>query len=323
MKKQLYQQEGEEARIIDLHNDLLTYLAFSDSHGPDEESCCSIRQLREGGVRCQVLPVFSPTVLDSEETLQKQLDCFHRLCTQNPDDFSVSDKKGAIRIFWAIENVSSFLGEDEPIEVGIDRLQKASKQFGPPVYVSLTWNGENRCGGGAGADKGLTDDGKAIIDALDPKTALDLSHTSDQLVHDILDYTSRFLIASHSNFRPVMDVPRNLPDEIAQEIVKRGGLIGLNLIQPFVGASEGSFFDHIEYALSKGWGDALSFGADFYSLKVVPEDLKEQLQGHFFSSWKDPSSMRDIATQVVSRFGRELAHKLLWSNAQKRLLSRV
>jgi microsomal dipeptidase-like Zn-dependent dipeptidase len=323
MKEKLYQQEREESGIIDLHNDLLTYLALSDSHRPDEASCCSARQLREGGVGCQVLPVFSETVEGSEKTLKKQLDCFNQLVMCNSDDFSISGSPGTIKILWAIEGVSSFLGEDESLDVGISRLRKASKQFGPPVYVSLTWNGENRCGGGVGIDKGLTDDGKTIIEALDAKTALDLSHASDQLAHDIVEYTPRFLIASHSNFRSVLDVPRNLPKEIAQEIVKRGGLIGLNLIQPFVGTSEANFFDHIEYALSRGWEEALCFGADFYSLKIVPENLKEKMQGHFFPSWENPSSMRDIAAQVAFRFGREFAHKMLWNNAEKKLLNRM
>jgi len=327
MKKKVYQEESEKARVIDLHNDLLCYLALSPSHTPDEASCCSLRQLREGGVCCQILPVFCPTIPGSEKTLEKQLACFHRLCEQNPDDFSTRDKSGAIRVFWAVENISSFLGEDEPIEIGINRLQSACKQFGPPVYVTMTWNGENRCGGGPGVDKGLTDDGKAIIDALDPKTVLDLSHASDQLARDIAEYTPKFLIASHSNFRSVTDVPRNLPDEIAQEIVNREGLIGLNVIKSFVGASKDCFFDHIEYALSNRWEDALCFGSDFFSIEsvesIVPEEFKKGDRYPFFPSWEDPSFMHDIAKQITSRFGREFAHKMLWSNAHSRLLNRM
>jgi len=319
---ELYQREGEEATVIDLHNDLLSYLALSPSHMPDEASCCSARQLREGGIRCQVLPAFFQTIAGSEKTLERQLACFRRLFEEYPDDFSTSLQPGRIHIRWAIENVSTFLGEEEPLENGINRLQAACQEFGPPVYVSLTWNGENRCGGGAGADKGLTEDGRAILEALDRRVALDLSHASDRLAYDMAEHSSRLLIASHSNFRSVMNASRNLPDDLAQEIVKRDGVIGLNVIKPFIGNSKDSFFDHIDYALSHGWEGALSFGADFYSMESVPEDLKEELVGHFFTEWKDPSSARHIAAEVVSRFGTDIARKLFWSNAWEKLLKR-
>ena len=72
------------------------------------------------------------------------------------------------------------------------------------------------------------------------KIAIDLSHTSDFLAHDILNYIDKMglnvrTIASHSNFRKIAEVVRNLTDEIAKEILKRGGVIGFNLFKSFVG----------------------------------------------------------------------------------------
>lgn len=317
----MYNKAPLQAKVIDLHNDLLAYLALSPSRTPDEESCGSAQQFRKGGVRYQVLPVFSATEHDSEKTIEVQLNCFSKLTELYPDDFSTSHTPGTIGLLWSIENVSAFLGEDEPIEVGIKRLETSCRRFGPPVYVSLTWNGENRCGGGPGINKGLTDDGRAIIEALDPAVSIDLSHTSDALACDLIEEGFRFLIASHSNFRSVIDAPRNLPDEIAQEIVARNGVIGLNVIKPFVGESEETFLDHIEYALMKGWGNALSLGSDFYSMTVIPEEHREKFKDHFFSSWKDPSSVQDIAAQVTSRFGEDVAHNIFWNNAWERLIS--
>ena len=62
-----------------------------------------------------------------------------------------------------------------------------------------------------------------------------LSHTSDALAHDIFNHIDKHklavpVIASHSNFRSVSDHVRNLPDEIANEIVNRNGLIGMNFL---------------------------------------------------------------------------------------------
>ena len=73
---------------------------------------------------------------------------------------------------------------------------------------------------------------KVLIDYLsDKKIAIDLAHTSDQLAHDIFNYTAQRnykipILASHSNFRSVYPNNRNLPDELVKELIARKGLIG-------------------------------------------------------------------------------------------------
>lgn len=97
-----------------------------------------------------------------------------------------------------------------------------------------------------------------------------MSHTSDDSARDILNFITQHgidipVIASHSNFRAITTHARNLPDDVAQEIIKRGGLIGLNFVAEFVG-SEGlhSFLRQIEYAIKIGAEKTLCFGADFF-----------------------------------------------------------
>ena len=119
-------------------------------------------------------------------------------------------------------------------------MERIIDNVGNLFYIGLTHHLENRFGGGNFSKAGLKDDGKALLDYLDNKQiAVDFSHTSDALAYDILEYISKKnlkipILASHSNYRPNFDHPRNLPDDIAKEIINQKGLIGLNFVRAFV-----------------------------------------------------------------------------------------
>jgi membrane dipeptidase len=305
----------DELSIVDLHNDLLSYLAFDSQRSLfDEAPRCSLPQLKRGGVRGLCLTIFSETKDGSELAYGRQLATYQSIRHQL--------EAAGIHTFLAIENCAACIGAHEPLEPALKRLSGLSF-----VYASLTWNFENRFGGGAHSDKGLTGDGRLLIDALAScATAIDLSHTSDRLASDILNYLDQTnnplrVIASHSNFRAVKDVPRNLPDEIAQEIVARGGVIGLAFIRSFIGNSADCLFHHIEHALAKGWGDALCIGADFFVSALVTESTYQAfVDEHFFPEYGDASRLASFVTDVQKRFGRPIATGIANRNAWNRLL---
>ena len=74
----------------------------------------------------------------------------------------------------------------------------------------------------------------------------DQSHLSDKATWDLLELTDRPVIASHSNCRVLVEDgnpqrdQRHLTDETIREIVRRGGVIGLNLIRNFLVRIESS-----------------------------------------------------------------------------------
>ena len=73
------------------------------------------------------------------------------------------------------------------------------------------------------------------------------------------------ILASHSNFRTIFNHARNLPDDIAKEIIKRKGLIGINFLRAFLNdKNPEAIFDHIAYGVSLGASKSLCFGADFF-----------------------------------------------------------
>jgi membrane dipeptidase len=312
---------------IDLHCDLLSYLAAWPGHTPyDEGSVANLHFAEQGGIGTLILALFTPTKPGCEKVFEPQMKFFKELSS-------------TIKFIPAIENASCFIGEEEPFEKAIQRLKSAGQKF---LYLTMTWNGENRFGGGVGSDKGLTEQGKALLDAIPPFfTAIDFSHTSDRLARDILNYLDQTksplkVLASHSNFRSIQDVPRNLPEDIAEEIVRRGGIIGLNLIRNFVGPRADSFFDHMEYALKKGWEKHVALGADFFDIDFehspnydMPKEVQDLpvsqrhakfLEEHFFPEYPDASSLKLLVREISQRYGEAVAEAFWWKNAKSNLL---
>lgn len=288
--------------IADLHCDLLCYLHGDKSRTANDPSVrCSISQLREGNVHFQTMAIFTETKKGSAAKGIAQARIFQDLPLRYPDTFEIALDlktlpKDKINIFAAIENASSISEENEKLEEAFRRLITLNAYCGKLLYISLTWNTENRFGGGAHTNIGLKDDGKRFLDFLHKRRlAVDLSHASDKLAYDIINHIDKQgsdvpILASHSNCRSITDVPRNLPDDLIREILKRKGVIGLNMIREFVGHDDpDTLYKHLEHIQSLGGSQHLCLGADFfYGEDVSPENRKtpEQL---FFPSMSNAS----------------------------------
>ncbi len=314
-------------RIFDLHCDLLSYLVQSSRRTVDDvESRCSIPQMQKGGVAFQTLAIFTETGPGSSQRCAQQLAIFQKILRDRPLELcqfareAIAKKhlgQQPISLLLAIENASGLLEEDEDLTLCFNRLDRMLHEIGNILYISLTWNTENRFGGGNATSIGLKRDGEALLDFLDEKRiAIDLSHTSDWLAHDILDYIDRKgldiqPIASHSNFRKVTDVPRNLPDELAKEIIRRKGIIGMNCIRRFIGQQQSDFLKHLEHGIILGGENALGFGADFFSDIDTLAELA-YLKPYFFSGFDYadcyPKLLDLFRQQFQEDFLRKLAH---------------
>lgn len=301
--------------IVDIHCDLLSYLQESSERTPfDPLSKTSYAQMQEGGVALQTLAIFCTSKPDTGKIGRAQIELFSRLLEQYSSYYELFDgslhPSDKIRLLPAFENAYTLCDESEPLEKGFDFLEECLSRFGRILYVSLTWDGENRFGGGVGSSTGLKEDGKRLVEFLDKKQiAIDLSHASDPLAEDLLCYIDKKslkvpVIASHSNFRNITDRPRNLPDEIAQEVIRRKGLIGLNFFAPFIGEHPETILDHITHALSLGGEESLCFGADFFSeLDFSYIRKKYGIESGFFAEIDNASKYPCVLAWMEQRLG--------------------
>lgn len=278
--------------IIDLHCDLLSFLAERSALSTDNpESNSSYSQMKQGNVILQTLAIFTESSQASFIKGQQQIGSLKRLLAEQGDRYQLFDpslcftkSSKAISIIPAFENASGFCSNDMSIDQGLSYLDSILSEFKRILYISLTWDGENRFGGGNGSKVGLKEDGERIIEWMhEKKIAIDLSHTSDFLADDILNYLDKKslrvpVLASHSNARSITNKERNLPDFLIKEIITRKGIIGLNFFAPFIGKEAKDIIKHVEHFFHLGGENNLCFGADFF-----PDLLASYIQAKYQS----------------------------------------
>ena len=314
---------------IDIHCDLLIYLtrATADINTKDEIGA-SLPHLKAGNVKLQTMAIFEATEDQSHKSgirqsqifkdlvsNEKYVDDFYAIRKHNLENIASNSKIGLVA---SIENASAFCDEEISLRQGFNNLEEIISNVGKVFYISLTHHAENRFGGGNYATAGLKNNGKALIDYLAGKNiAIDFSHASDALAEGILTYLSKQnlnipIIASHSNYRPVWDHPRNLPDDIAKEIIKKGGLIGLNFLRAFVNNDDpDALYHHVAHGLELGGEDSVCYGADFFNASS-PDPSR---MPYYYPEHENASRYPDINAELETRFGGEICDKLSHKNA--------
>lgn len=313
--------------IIDTHCDLLVYLTRPDSSIYNKEDIgCAVPHLKTGNVKLQVMAIFTPTQPQSHELGIKESKLFKGLNTEENDFYAVNKTNlkqatasNKIGMLASVENASGFCDEELSLKEGLNNLETIINNVENLFYIGLTHHAENRFGGGNYSTPGLKKDGEALLDYLDGRRiAVDFSHTSDALAYDILNYITKqnldiSIMASHSNYRPVFDHPRNLPDEIAKEIIHRKGLIGLNFVRAFVNPdTPDALYDHIAHGIDLGAGDNVCYGADYFYHKNHPDKSRIPF---YFEAHENASCYSDINSYVEKRFGSDVCDNLSHKNA--------
>ena len=75
-------------------------------------------------------------------------------------------------------------------------------------------------------DAGMSEFGRAAVGRANALGMMvDVSHASDKCVRDAIAASKAPVIASHSSARALVDVPRNLPDELLRAIAEDGGVV--------------------------------------------------------------------------------------------------
>lgn len=325
--------------IADLHCDLLSFMVAVPGADPfaKDQIACAFPWLQEGGVNMQVMAIYTNVDASSMKIAGKQAKIFYDLLRKeettvrkfDADFLKNETSDNRIGIIASVENAAGFGHEKATWPEIYKQFDAMLATVGQLAYISLTHHTENRFGGGNYVDGvGLKEDGKRLLDYMAGKRIpIDLSHTSDLLAQGILNHIDRHhlpipVIASHSNFRTIWDHKRNLNDEFAQEIIKRGGIIGVNFLREFLDRDVPErLFEHILHGFKLG-EDAISFGADFFYTKNFPDKSR---QPFYFplaeNAGKYPSILESLSQKLSESQLRKLAsenvfnfYKNLWKD---------
>ncbi|MBS7052240.1 MAG: membrane dipeptidase [Veillonella sp.] len=226
----------------------------------------------------------------------------HVLSYQDVESVYESGKIGAL---MSIEE-GGVLGGD------LDKLKQAY-QDGIRL-ITLTWNypnglGEPHCGD---QHKKLTPKGVEFVEAMqDLGIIVDCSHLNDAGAEQLGDILDVPFVASHSNAREVTAHTRNLPDYLIKLIANKGGVIGLNFAQSFLGTSPISRIEDIVkhglYLINKGGEDVVALGTDFDGIKPDTEIKDTSEMYRLYDAFKEAG------------LSVEQCEKLFWKNADRLL----
>lgn len=226
----------------------------------------------------------------------------HVLSYQDVESVYESGKIGAL---MSIEE-GGVLGGD------LDKLKQAY-QDGVRL-ITLTWNypnglGEPHCGE---QHKKLTSKGIEFVEAMqDLGIIVDCSHLNDAGTEQLGDILDVPFVASHSNAREVTAHTRNLPDNLIKLIANKGGVIGLNFAQSFLGTSPVSRIEDIVkhglYLINKGGEDVVTLGTDFDGIKPNTEIKDASEMYRLYDAFKEAG------------LSVEQCEKLFWKNADRLL----
>lgn len=226
----------------------------------------------------------------------------HVLSYQDVKSVYESGKIGAL---MSIEE-GGVLGGD------LDKLKQAY-QDGVRL-ITLTWNypnglGEPHCGE---QHKKLTPKGIEFVEAMqDLGIIVDCSHLNDAGTEQLGDILDVPFVASHSNAREVTAHTRNLPDNLIKLIANKGGVIGLNFAQSFLGISPVSRIEDIVkhglYLINKGGEDVVALGTDFDGIKPNTEIKDASEMYRLYDAFKEAG------------LSVEQCEKLFWKNADRLL----
>ncbi|GCF94335.1 peptidase [Enterococcus florum] len=249
-------------------------------------------KMKASGTTLQNFAMFVPLdeVEDPYKTCREMISCYQRELSANADlirpittmqEFEENQQKGRLSALLTME-------EGAPLEGRLDRLQEFY-DLGVRM-LTLTWNFKNELGYPnmlywdeqtqtlSNEQKGLTETGIRIVQKMEELgMIIDVSHGSDQLVRDVLAHTTKPFVASHSNARTICHHPRNLPDELIQQIAERGGVIGINYYEDFI-RPEGNqqslvagLVKHIKHFRAVGGIDCIGLGSDFDGIEENEE----------------------------------------------------
>lgn len=139
---------------------------------------------------------------------------------------------------------------------------------------TLGWNERNELCGSNVTGGGLTDLGREYVrEAQRLGIVVDVSHISDEAFYDIMDITEAPVIASHSNSRSLCPHSRNLTDDQFRQIVKTGGVAGINQYAAFLGEKPDldTVCDHILRFLELDpTGKSVALGGDLDGCEELP-----------------------------------------------------
>ena len=229
--------------VLDSHCDTPSQiLRLRDLSLDNDHAHVDFPKLKRGGVDGAFFALYVPGNLETEEAFeysQRLLEGVERAVEANSSSVAFATdsaqafsnkQEGRFSVFLGLENGS-------PIGNSFDRLKWFYDRG--VRYVTLCHSSDNQiCDSCASKVKrwgGLSPFGKELVAEMNRLGILvDVSHISDASFYDVLKYSDRPVVATHSCCRALCPHPRNMTDDMIRSLASAGGVIQINFYPLFL-----------------------------------------------------------------------------------------
>lgn len=253
-------------------------------------------RLRAGGLDASFFALYIPAKLDTDsayERMNRMLELTRKSVSENSnvaafavngEDLKRNKESGLISIMLGLENGS-------PLGTDWKRFDKIVEEG--VRYITLCHNGDNQiCDSAAqgSTHHGLSSFGRELVHAMNECNILvDCAHISDESFWDVLKYSKKPVVSTHSCCRALCGHRRNMTDEMIRALASEGGVIQINFYPLFLqdGLNDDGvdasgrrvplsrIADHIDHVVELVGVEHVGIGTDFDGIECTPEGMED------------------------------------------------
>jgi membrane dipeptidase len=228
------------AIIVDMHADTVQRVIDEnvDINQQTSEGHLDAVRAKEGGLDAQFFSIWVEPQLfggggaSAMKRADVQIEAIRNLPVKHPETWELATTADDVRQASADGKIAALMGLeggyaiDEKIE-NVQRYYDMGVRYMSPAWsVSTSWAGSS--GDAVGETRGLNDFGKQVVREMNRLGMMvDVSHVSDKTFWDIVNTSTKPVIATHSACRAITNVPRNLTDDMIVALAKTGGVVNV------------------------------------------------------------------------------------------------
>ena len=234
--------------ILDSHCDTPSEIIRGrDLSGGNDFGHVDFPKLKQGEVDGVFFALYLPAKLDSSPDLalqyaQKLLFATKEAVSKLSENLIFATDRASAHKNKTDGKVSIFLGLENGAPLSPENdWKKVLKEFYDEGirYVTLCHTGNNEiCDSSAQATprwNGLSPFGREVVAEMNRLGMLvDVSHISDAAFYDVLECSTKPIVATHSCCRALADHPRNMTDDMIRALAANGGVIQINFYPVFL-----------------------------------------------------------------------------------------
>ncbi len=200
-----------------------------------------IPRLRQGRVGAQFWSVWIPPETRGPQAVQmtlEQIDLVKAMCARYPADLAMAYTAADIIRLHKAHRIASLIGVEGGHQINNSLAVLRAYYDAGARYLTLTHSSNTDWADSATdspAHHGLTPFGREVVREMNRLGMLvDLAHVSADTMRAALSVTEAPVIFSHSSARALVDHPRDVPDEVLQQVAKNGGVVMVNFFPGYV-----------------------------------------------------------------------------------------